>query len=113
MLDEDIVEWSVNTFPDLTIEQQLMKLESEFDEFETAEGYEKSLEELADVYIVCMILDLRFNSRIGKFMRDTIKVSCTDDILTEAVKNKMDINFKRKWHKNEKGEYRHDEDSSK
>lgn len=115
MLDGIISGWSLKTFPDLTIEQQLLKLESELEEFEISEEGEKSLEELADVYIVCTILERRFNSRIGKALKETIATLLQDNmnVLIEAVEAKMDINYKRKWHKTEDGEYRHDEDSSK
>ena len=110
-LDDEIVEWSMQVFPDLTMEKQLVKLEEELTEIfecfykDDIEGMNK---EFADVYIVSRILKNRFNSHLGGYFCGMVEANCYDSVIRE-VKKKMKINKARKWDKVD-GVYKHKED---
>ena len=108
-IDAEIVEWSIQTFPDLTMEKQLVKLSHEIDEVVQAkrEGeYDDVLYELADVYIVSRILADRFNNSIGRYFIGLL-TECPTQKAMEAVKEKIEKNKKRKWIKLDDGTYQH------
>lgn len=105
-LDEDIVAWHKQTFPDITMGELLLKLEEELKELSDALGKTDGsfLEEAADVYIVARALRERFNSITALHFCHTTK----SKELVQAIKDKLSKNKKRKWHKVD-GVYRHKE----
>ena len=108
-IDTEIVEWSMQAFPDLTLEQQLVKLSHEIDEVFQAkrEGNDDDvIYELADVYIVSRILADRFDNSIGRYFIGLL-TECPTPKAMEAVKEKMKKNKKRKWIKLDDGTYQH------
>lgn len=107
-LNSEIVEWHKKTFPDCTHESQLLKLDEELKEVaECVLKSESSQEELADAYIVALVLAKRYRSTIGGYFVGLYSAKKT--VLWENVKKKMEINKRRKWHK-VNGVYRHDDD---
>ena len=86
--DEAIVEWHKNTFPNCTVEEQAQKVKEEIQEVINtliyADGMDRYIEEVADVYIASLVLKQRF----GVDLRLPI---------SEAIEKKMDENAKRKW----------------
>jgi phosphoribosyl-ATP pyrophosphohydrolase len=108
-IDTEIVEWSMQAFPDLTMEKQLVKLSHEIDEVCQAkrEGKDEDvIYELADVYIVSRILADRFDNAIGKHFIGLLTDHPTQKAI-EAVKAKMKKNKARKWEKIADGTYHH------
>lgn len=111
-IDTEIVEWSMQAFPDLTIEKQLVKLEEELGELLdciVSEDEEKALNEFADVYIVSRILKTRFNSHLGGYFCGLI-INKDIDIIKNQVKKKMKKNKARIWEKQKDGTYHHKEE---
>lgn len=102
---DKIAQWSRKTFPNLTKEQQLRKLEFESIEFVNSKEAHESLEELADICIVCAILERRFDCCFAGILSCCLINRYGDD-LKQAIDIKMDINSERKWNLI-KGEYRH------
>jgi hypothetical protein len=111
-IDTEIVEWSIQAFPDLTMEKQLVKLEEELTEIfecfykDDIEGMNK---EFADVYIVSRILKNRFNSHLGGYFCGMVEARCYDSVIRE-VKKKMKKNKARVWEKQKDGTYHHKEE---
>ena len=108
--DDKIVEWHTKTFPDATLDSQLLKLDEELKEVVDAQRNgekEKSYDELADVYIVSVVLAKRFDSITGKYFLGLLEEHPAQESL-KRVEKKMKINAKRKWIK-KNGVYRHDE----
>lgn len=108
-IDKEIVEWSIQTFPDLTMEKQLVKLSHEIDEvFQTKrEGNDDDvIYELADVYIVSRILADRFDNSIGRYFIGLLTENPTQRAM-EAVEAKMKKNKARVWEKVADGTYHH------
>ena len=108
-IDKEIVEWSIKSFPDLTMEKQLVKLSHEIDELCQAKREGKDddvIYELADVYIVSRILADRFDNSIGRYFIGLLTEFPTPKAM-EAVKEKMEKNKKRKWIKLDDGTYQH------
>ena len=103
-LDKEIIEWHSQTFPDATMEGQLIKLEEELNEFLNSETKEEELKEAADIYIVLCGLK-RWDSRIGNFVM-YYGFSYEDD-LYEAIVEKMNKNKARVWAKTAEGTYHH------
>lgn len=104
--DKDIVDWHIKTFPDADLPSQLMKLEEELKEFYEAihKKDNKSIrQELADVYIVCIVLRNRYKSYVGLYILHHFFFS---DKTMKCVYKKMDINVQRTWVK-VNGVYRH------
>lgn len=109
--DEKIVEWHKKTFPDCTIENQLLKLEHEIKECISEEDFHEQMLEIADVYIVALTAWLRFHSQIGFFIVLRIKeVTMWSSRFKNAVDEKMDINAARKWVRLPDGTYQHEEE---
>ena len=108
-IDKEIVEWSIQTFPDLTVEKQLVKLSHEIDEVFQAkrEGNDDDvIYELADVYIVSRILADRFDNSIGRYFIGLLTENPTQRAM-EAVEAKMKKNKARVWEKVSDGTYHH------
>lgn len=105
-IDKEILEWHKKTFPDAKIEKQLMKLEEEYTEL--CKSFGGDIMEAADVYIVASVLKYRFNSKIGGCFLGLIDESWKYMEIMKAIKEKMEINKKRKW-TFKKGVYRHKE----
>lgn len=103
-LEKEIIEWHTKTFPDATMEGQLIKLEEEMNEFSNSETKEEKLKEAADIYIVLCGLK-RWNCQIGNFVM-YYSFSYEDD-LYEAVVEKMNKNKARIWAKTTEGTYHH------
>lgn len=103
-----IAEWHKRTFPEATLESQLLKLDEELKEVvaaKRAREFEHFYNELADVYIVACSLKIRFNSTIGSYFLGLIEENPAPN-MQERIDKKMDENLKRKWEfKN--GVYRH------
>lgn len=95
--DKEIVDWHKKTFPLCTIEEQAKKVKEEIQEvintLINADGTDRYIEEVADVYIATLVLKQRF----GVDLRLPI---------LEAIDKKMDENVQRKWTK-VNGVYRH------
>lgn len=104
ILKKEIIEWHTKTFPDATMEGQLIKLEEELNELVNAKNKKEKLKEAADVYIVLCGLK-RLDSYIGKFIIQHW-FSGTDN-LYNAVVEKMDKNKSRSWAKTTEGTYHH------
>lgn len=68
---------------------------------------EHSYDELADVYIVSIVLEKRFKSTIGSYFVGLLMENPAPESL-KRIEKKMQINSKRKWIKKD-GVYRHDE----
>lgn len=94
-------------FPLADLSGQLMKLEEELNEVETAKTLQDKIEELADC-IICCIGIYRFAPKTAHFIIKSI-VQQNDAYLPEiydAVEAKWKINQNRKWeYKN--GKYHH------
>lgn len=94
-------------FPLANLRGQLMKLEEELNEVETAETLQDRIEEIADC-IICCIGIYRFAPAVARFIIKMIAIE-SDAYLPEiydAVENKWKINLSRKWEfKN--GKYHH------
>ena len=107
---EKIVEWHKNTFVNATLENQLLKLEEELTEVvdaQRAAKLEESYDELADVYIVAIVLKHRFNSTAGSYFVGLCEY-CPPKDLYKRVDKKMNENVKRKWKFDpDAGVYRH------
>lgn len=100
--DEKIVAWHKETFPYTTISEQLLKLEEELKKVVEAQKNgekEHSYDEMADVYIVCTVLDKRFDSTTGRYFLGLIKEHPVRNIKMRVCK-KMNINAKRTWKDN-------------
>lgn len=104
ILKKEIIEWHTKTFPDATMEGQLIKLEEELNELVNAKNKKEKLKEAADVYIVLCGLK-RWNSYIGKFMIQEWFLGADD--LYNAVVEKMNKNKARVWAKTTEGTYHH------
>ena len=94
-------------FPLADLSGQLMKLEEEFNEVETAETLKDKIEELADC-IICCIGIYRFAPKTARFIIKSILQQNDDHIpeIYDAVENKWKVNLNRKWeYKN--GKYHH------
>jgi hypothetical protein len=107
-LKKEIVEWHKQTFPDCTLEAQLLKLDEELSEVvedQRAGKIEESHEELADAYIVALVLAKRYNSMIGKYFVGLAEEHPVPAFVSR-VKDKMEINKRRTWHK-QNGVYHH------
>lgn len=110
--EKAISEWHRKTFPNETLEGQLLKMNEELLELRNCDinNTEDFLEEIADCLICASALSGRFNSPIGNFV-----VCClledADEVMRKsiglAVSLKMKENLKRTW-KKKKGVYRHD-----
>ena len=103
-LEKEIIEWHTKTFPDATMEGQLIKLEEEMNELANSANSEEGLKEAADVYIVLCGLK-RWDSYIGNFVM-YYGFSYEDD-LYEAIVEKMNKNKARVWAKTAEGTYHH------
>ena len=107
-LDCDIVAWHKRAFPDATLGSQLLKLEEEIREVTEAKSRgdtDHANKEMADVYIVSVVLDKRFDSVIGRYF---LWLTNAHPIprLKELVEYKMEINKSRNWICKD-GVYRH------
>lgn len=103
-LENEIIEWHTKTFPDATIEGQLIKLEEEMNEFSNSETKEEKLKEAADIYIVLCGLK-RWDCQIEKFL--TRFCFAPSISLYNAVVEKMNKNKARIWAKTTEGTYHH------
>lgn len=95
---EEITVWHTRTFPEATAASQLLKLEEELEEWESAGSKERQLEATADVIIVCTALTYRWNSRIAGIIADAF--GTTPEIcekISAFVDAKMESNTHRRW----------------
>lgn len=104
----DVCEWHKETFPDITKEDQIRKLEEELNEY--YECYDYS--ELADVLICAIVLWKRFKSEVGKCVFYYSKSIIKETRANMIVADKLRINKKRIWQKVD-GVYRHVESGEK
>lgn len=112
---QTIMQWHAETFPDATLNGQLVKYEEELGEYIYAIGNEDELLELADMVIVCCGI-MRFDFRTGfDCLCDTIfrlgVSKWESDELWDAVETKMEKNRKRVWNKTAEGTYHHVEEA--
>ena len=105
---KDVCEWHEKTFPDITKEDQIKKLEEELNEY--YECYDYS--ELADVLICAIVLRERFGSGIGKCVFYYAKSIIQETRANMIVADKLRINKKRIWKKVD-GVYRHVDEVAK
>ena len=110
----EIARWNKETFPDATVEGQILKLAEEFEEMRDAiEAGEFLMSEKADCFIVAAALKERFNNALGRFVLDYLIEEMTDESEAiaaeyfEAVEKKMEINKYRKWLKMDDGRFKH------
>ncbi len=101
-----IGKWNRETFPDTNANEQRLKALSEAREYYSANGYKEMIKELADFYIVNAGLAGRFVDEGGHLVCDLIRETPMWFEVNQAVQDKMEINSKRVWHK-ENGEWRH------
>ena len=84
-------------FPLANLSGQLIKLEEELNEVETAKTLQDKIEELADC-IICCIGIYRFAPKTAQFIIKSIVSENNDNIVEiyEAVENKWKVNLNRK-----------------
>lgn len=111
----EIARWNKETFPDATVDGQVLKLSEEFDELRDAiENADVLTSEKADCFIVAAALKERFNNALGRFVLDYIIEEMTDqsekmaDEYFEAIEKKMEINRARVWNKMPDGRFKHE-----
>lgn len=107
-----IADWHKRALPNCTIAQQHSKANREAREYIYAKLHDDKagmLEEMADIYIVHVVLSKRFNNDMAKIICQWIEGFKSFEKIRKAVDDKMDINATRKfaWIK---GEWRHVED---
>ena len=110
----EIEKWNKETFPDATVDGQVLKLSEEFDELRDAiENADVLTSEKADCFIVAAALKERFNNALGQFVLDYLIEEMTDQSEAiaaeyfEAIEKKMEINRARAWNKMPDGRYKH------
>ena len=94
-------------FPLADLRGQLLKLEEELNEVETAKTLQNRIEEIADC-IICCIGIYRFAPKTAQFIIKSILQENDEHIVEiyKTVENKWQINLNRKWeYKN--GKYHH------
>ena len=111
----EIARWNKETFPDATVDGQVLKLSEEFDELRDAIEAGNSLtSEKADCFIVAAALKERFNNALGRFVLDYLIEEMTDQSekidaeYFEAIEKKMEINRARVWNKMPDGRFKHE-----
>ena len=115
----EIARWNKETFPDATVDGQILKLAEEFEEMrDEIEAGEFSMSEKADCFIVAAALKERFNNALGRFVLDYLIEEMTDESEAiaaeyfEAIEKKMEINKRRaaekRWKKMPDGSYKHE-----
>lgn len=115
--DDVIVEWHKLTFPEATKKEQIDKLLKEITEFEEAGNDEDRAREFADVKICFVALCGRFELNGFDISKEDIarldKCYCFEPNIYRNTKlrhayiNKIATVMKRRFKKNEQGEYRH------
>lgn len=115
----EIARWNKETFPDATVEGQILKLSEEFDELKEAvlNGTLTEVEK-ADCFIVAAALNERFENELGRFVLFRLVEEMTDGSEAiaaeyfEAIEKKMEINKRRaaekRWKKMPDGRYKHE-----
>lgn len=105
-LAETIADWHTQTFAEADENGQVLKLVEEFQEFEDSD---KSIEELADCFIVAASLSERYGNALGLFVMKAIvkNAADVDGCLFNAVKAKMEVNRNRVWKLQSTGSYHH------
>lgn len=81
-IEQKVIEWHQKTFPNATILAIVEKLKEEIPELFETEDLEDTIEEIADVAIVC----IAFLNRLGT-------------TLSEEIERKLFINKTREWGK--------------
>ena len=111
----EIARWNKETFPDATVDGQILKLAEEFEEMRDAiEAGEFLMSEKADCFIVASALKERFNNALGRFVLDYLIEEMTDESEAiaaeyfEAIEKKMEINRARVWNKMPDGRFKHE-----
>jgi hypothetical protein len=95
-LFNEIVTWHEETFPDVSIDEQVLKFKEEVIELETAKEFREKLDELAD----CFIAGFAYANKLG-FNIDGIEA---------IVKQKLSYNKGRVFEKNENGVFKGSKD---
>ena len=115
----EIAKWNKETFPDATVDGQILKLSEEFDELKEAvlNGTLTEVEK-ADCFIVAAALNERFGNELGRFVLFRLVEEMTDQSEAiaaeyfEAIEKKMEINKRRaaekRWKKMPDGRYKHE-----
>lgn len=107
-----IADWHKDALPDCTMQQQFSKANREALEYLYAKSHKDKrgmLEEMADVYIVWVVLSMRYNIAMARIVCGWMEHFKHFDRIKQAVDEKMDINAARKfvW---KNGEWRHIEE---
>lgn len=107
-----IIEWSEFAFPDATLDGQIDKFNTEYEEYFNADNNCDRLKELADVFIVAFSIS-RFDIGDGLYYIDDAWQLYSNspfslDEVVEAIENKMAVNRQRKW-KKQNGQYQHED----
>lgn len=104
-----IAKWHQETFPDATMEDQLQKFDEEMEEYERT----PTLEELADMFIVCcglcrfdLIVAMSYFTIVATTLNER-KELYASAIFPAKVEEKMEKNRKRTWEKTPQGNYHH------
>lgn len=107
-LIDEIRAWNEETFPDATLEGQLMKLEEEFKELAEASQFWKKEKEFADVFIVACGLT-RWGSVIASSLLNDWLAFPEKDLkrILKNVRKKMNKNRNRTWEKSGDGRFHH------
>lgn len=98
--NDKIVKWHKEVFPKCKMSSMLLKLEEEVNEYQDAfdnRDYESAVLELADVYIVAVVLWKRYNSIIGGHFIEEIEdnLGPSRSTLYDTIDKKMAINVDR------------------
>lgn len=106
---QNIADWHRDAMPECTMAQQYSKANREAREFIYAKHHNDKagmLEEMADIYIVNVVLAVRYNNDMAKLVCRWIENFKNFEVIKQAVDVKMDMNAARKF-KWVKGEWRH------
>lgn len=96
-----IIQWHEQTFPDATLDGQIDKFNTEYDEYFAADTLADQVEELADVFIVAFGMS-RFSLEDGLFYIDEAWQLYQESPfvwkdLEQAINKKMQKNRNRTW----------------
>lgn len=111
--NDKIVEWHKKSFPECTLENQLMKLEKELQELAKETDENKRWLEQADVYICAISAWKRYGSEIGRLSvvgNDRMMAfKKQEETFRKVIDIKMNLNAKRVWARLPDGTYQHEE----
>ena len=107
---KSIIEWSEQTFPDVTLVGQIGKFEDELHEYFNAANHQDRIKELADIFIVALsICRLELDEGLY-YLHQAWKIYEGSPYslgnVCYNIQEKMKTNRSRKWEKKD-GQYQH------